>query len=88
MTDDLKNLPLMLSVEQVLPHLQVKRSALYQAIESGQVPSIRLGRKIRIPRAWLEHVAGLDQRATGPPESEKPPSDQAALREISNERSP
>jgi hypothetical protein len=36
------------------------RSSAYQAIRSGQLPSIRLGRKIAVPTAPLRKMLGIE----------------------------
>jgi excisionase family DNA binding protein len=38
--------------------LGVGRNGAYQAVSRGEVPSIRVGRRILIPRAALERVLG------------------------------
>ncbi len=45
------NLPLTLQVEDLMPILGVGRNTVYALIRSGQIKSIRIGRKIRIPKA-------------------------------------
>jgi excisionase family DNA binding protein len=46
--------PDVLTVEEVRKRLRLGRNAMYDAISNGQVPSIRLGRRILIPRVALE----------------------------------
>ena len=45
---------------------KISRKAFYQAIHRGEIPSVRLGRRILIPKAaffrWLE--GGQQQEAT------------------------
>ena len=50
---------LVFSVEEARRKLGVSRGLMYEAIRTGQIPSIRLGRRILIPRAALERL--LDQ---------------------------
>jgi excisionase family DNA binding protein len=45
---------LMLTPEQVADELQVGRSKVYGMLASGEIPSVKLGRLIRVPRALLE----------------------------------
>ena len=40
--------------------LGVGREAAYRAVRSGEIPSIRVGKKIRVPVAELRRMAGLD----------------------------
>ena len=34
--------------------LALSRSEVYRLIASGQIPSTRLGRSVRVPRRWVE----------------------------------
>jgi excisionase family DNA binding protein len=46
-------LPLMLTPEQARKILQIGKNAIYQALNSGEIPYVRIGRLLRIPReAW------------------------------------
>lgn len=45
------DLPLTLSVRELLPILSIGRNTAYELIRSGQIRSVRIGRKIRIPKA-------------------------------------
>ena len=44
---------LLLTVKEAAEELRVSRSAIYQLVAGGQIPSIRIGRSRRIPRAAL-----------------------------------
>lgn len=52
------DLPAVLTVAECIRFLRIGRTVGYALIQSGAIPSIRLGRLIRIPRAalleWLE----------------------------------
>ncbi len=54
----IEDLPLVLTVEEAAKALKIGRSAMYEAIAKGQVRSIKIGRKIRIPRAALAQLLG------------------------------
>jgi excisionase family DNA binding protein len=45
-----------LTVEEVRGRLRLGRSAAYEAIKRGEIPIIRLGRRIVVPRAALERM--------------------------------
>jgi len=45
------DLPLTLRVEDLMPILDIGRNTAYELVRSGQIKSIRIGRKIRIPKA-------------------------------------
>ncbi len=54
------DLPLTLRVEELMPILGVGRNTAYELIRSGQIRSVRIGRKIRIPKS--EVLAFLDRK--------------------------
>ena len=43
-------LPLVLRVEDLMPILSIGRNTAYELIRSGQIRSVRAGRKIRVPK--------------------------------------
>ena len=45
-----------LTVAEAMVKLGVSRGLLYEAVRTGQVPSIRIGRRILIPRAALDRL--------------------------------
>lgn len=45
-----------LTVREVAELLRLTPSSAYLAISRGQIPSVRFGRQLRIPRAALEKV--------------------------------
>jgi len=49
-----KESDIVLSVEQARRELCISRGLIYQAIRNGEIPSIRIGRRILIPRAALQ----------------------------------
>lgn len=46
---------------EVAPIFKASLPTIYQAIERGEIPSIRLGRKIVIPTAALRRLLSLDE---------------------------
>lgn len=46
--------PLVLDVRDVAQRLRISKSFAYELIASGQLPSIRLGRRVLVPAAKLE----------------------------------
>lgn len=63
------DLPLMLTVEETARTLRCGRTATYEAIRRGEIPSIRIGRSLRVPRHQLARLLGLDATkgpGTGP----------------------
>jgi len=47
---------LVLSVEEARKLLRVGQGLMYDAIRRGEIPSIRVGRRILIPRAALQQM--------------------------------
>lgn len=46
--------PLALTVSEAAQLLQISRASAYEAVRQGSIPSIRIGRTLRVPRAALE----------------------------------
>jgi excisionase family DNA binding protein len=55
------DLPDLATAEELIPVLRRSRSAIYTLIASGEIPSVRVGRAIRVPRDLLREV--LNERA-------------------------
>ena len=47
---------LVLTVEKARQQLGLSRGLMYEAVRRGQIPSIRIGRRILIPRAGLQRL--------------------------------
>ena len=47
---------LTLTVKEVQNLLGLSRGLVYQAIETGEIPSVRVGRRILIPKASLSRL--------------------------------
>ena len=50
----LDDLPLVLRVDDLMPILDIGRNAAYELVRSGQIRSVRVGRKLRIPKQAVE----------------------------------
>jgi excisionase family DNA binding protein len=48
--------PATYTVEEMRARLKISRSLAYEAIRSGDIPSIRVGKRILIPRVQLERL--------------------------------
>jgi excisionase family DNA binding protein len=55
----LDELPLLLTVEEAAQVMRLSRNGAYNAVADGVIPSIRIGRTIRIPRDALAAALGL-----------------------------
>lgn len=54
-----------LTVEEAAKFLRISRNSAYLAVKKGELPSIRIGRRLLVPRAAFERM--LDQ--AGEPEA-------------------
>lgn len=60
-------IPLMLSVEDLMPILRIGRNTAYDLVRSGQIDSIHLGAKYRIPKqALMAYLAGEKSHTNAP----------------------
>ena len=65
--------PLTLTVEQAGRMLGISRGAAYRAAACGQIPTIRVGRRLLVPTARLHQLLGItdhDSSAVGVAEGE------------------
>jgi len=58
------DLPLALTVEQAAKLLNISRNLAYDLVRQGVIPSLRLGRIIRISRSRLEQWMVQNDRQT------------------------
>jgi excisionase family DNA binding protein len=56
---DAADFPPTISVEHAAKLLGISRSTAYRAVAAGQLPSLRLGRRIYVPTAPLLTMLGL-----------------------------
>lgn len=52
-----------LTVDEIIPFVRLSRNGTYQAVERGEIPSIRIGRRILIPTAAFRRLLGMDAAA-------------------------
>jgi excisionase family DNA binding protein len=62
-----------LSVERTAELLGVSRGLAYQAVHRGQLPVLRIGRRLRVPTAPLLRLLGSDHAANGRRQSAEGP---------------
>ena len=48
--------PLTHTVEETAKLLRIGRNRAYEAVRSGEIPSIRIGKRILVPRVALERM--------------------------------
>ena len=51
--------PIMLRPREVAELLSLSRSEVYRLIERGEIPAVRIGSSVRVPRRWVEEQAGV-----------------------------
>jgi len=51
--------------EELCVPMNLARSSVYQGIACGEIPSVRIGRRILVPTAALRALLQLDQVAGG-----------------------
>lgn len=54
-----------LTVEQAAERLGISRSAAYRCVHLGQIPALRLGRKLKVPTDRLEAMLAADPTLGG-----------------------
>jgi excisionase family DNA binding protein len=62
--DDIQ--PLTVTVEQAAKLLGIGRSTAYELVHTGDIPSLRLGRRIVVPAAELANRLGIGGEARRP----------------------
>ncbi len=50
--------PRVLTIAEAARVLRISRSAAYRAVRVGELPSIRVGRRVLVPRCRLEELLG------------------------------
>ena len=53
-------LPLVLTVRETAKVLRIGTNSVYEAIQTGQIPSVRLGRRIAVPRSGLARLLDVE----------------------------
>ncbi|MEX1009659.1 MAG: helix-turn-helix domain-containing protein [Acidimicrobiia bacterium] len=56
--------PLVFSVEQAAARLGISRAFAYQLVARGELPALRLGRRIVVPRFAIDEVLARASRTT------------------------
>jgi len=57
---DIPALPKTLTIEECASVLRLSRGSAYEAARTGQIPVIRIGRRLLVPRAKLLRMLGED----------------------------
>ena len=65
---------LVLTVADAARLLGISRGLAYEAVRVGQIPSVRIGRRILIPRRALEEQLGLESGPAATKRTESEPA--------------
>jgi excisionase family DNA binding protein len=65
MTDSSQTAPTVLTVEEAGRLLRISRQSAYQAARTGELPTIRIGRRLLVPRAKLAELLGEPLNGNG-----------------------
>lgn len=57
---------LTLTVEEAATLLGISRAFAYEAVRRGEIPSIRIGRRVLVPKAGLQRMLDVEGGASGP----------------------
>ena len=52
-----------ITVEEASEILRISRNGAYEAVKRGEIPSIRIGRRVLIPRVALEKMLRAETEA-------------------------
>ena len=61
---------LVLTIEEGRKALGIGRNSMYEAVRRGEIPALRIGRRLVIPKAALDRIlnsVGESKSATGKP---------------------
>ncbi len=50
------------SVDEVAQVLGISRNHAFRCVERGEIPSVRIGRRVLIPAAFLDRLLTLDEQ--------------------------
>jgi excisionase family DNA binding protein len=65
-SEDISVGPVLLTVPQVAQALQVNRNKVWALVGSGELPSVRIGRSVRVPVSALEEWVRTQTTVSGP----------------------
>jgi excisionase family DNA binding protein len=66
----LEELPLMLTVEEAAAVLRIGRGSAYEGCRTGDIPAVRIGRRVVVPRAGLVRLLGESDPGADPADAE------------------
>jgi len=60
-----RSYPLTFTVTEMATLLGISRASAYQLVRTGELPALRLGRRLVVPRVALERLLGVDPGPQG-----------------------
>ncbi len=67
MSARLAELPEVLSVDQVADYLGLARNSAYAAVARGEIRSVRIGRRLIVPRSAIEQIIAPSAQGSATP---------------------
>jgi excisionase family DNA binding protein len=55
-----------MQVDDVAKALGISRASAYEGVKTGDIPSIKIGRRVVVPTAAVRRMLQLDAEETGP----------------------
>lgn len=52
--------PEVLTVDEAAQFLRISRQSAYQAVRAGEIPVVKIGRRLLVPRAALERMLAAE----------------------------
>ena len=65
-----------LTVNEIAEHLKLNPQTVRNWIDQGSLPAVRIGRRVRVPRAEMDRVLAQGTSTTGEPRASAVASDQ------------
>lgn len=59
-----KTAALTITVDEAAELLGVSRGSAYEAVRKGEIPTVRIGRRILVPKAKLYELTGVPAKST------------------------
>jgi excisionase family DNA binding protein len=54
------------SVDEVAHVLGISRNHAFRSVERGEIPSVRIGRRVLVPASFLDQLLPIDDASTRP----------------------
>jgi excisionase family DNA binding protein len=64
-TQEIEALPAAVTVKKTAQALGISLDSAYKAVHAGEIPSLKVGRLMLVPKAWLVQQLGLSTLTAG-----------------------